>query len=145
MDPAVIRNYGELLVDVSSSVPDGICAFFTSYSYMEIVLDKWEEWGIIDKIWANKLIFMETKDVLETQQVSPNTSLSFSLSLYLPLPLPLSAVICPSLSCLECSPALDLTLLHLPSPPSFSRTHMIRLWITSSAVATWAEVPSSCL
>ena len=86
MDPAVIRNYGELLVDVSASVPDGICAFFTSYSYMEIVLDKWEEWGIIDKIWANKLIFMETKDVLETQQVSPDTSPSLSPSVYPTLP-----------------------------------------------------------
>jgi DNA excision repair protein ERCC-2 len=79
MDPSVIRNYGELLVDVSATVPDGICAFFTSYSYMEIVLDKWEEWGIIDKIWANKLIFMETKDVLETQQALDNFKRSCDL------------------------------------------------------------------
>ena len=58
------------------------------------VLDKWEEWGIIDKIWANKLIFMETKDVLETQQVSPDTSPSLSPSVYPTLP----AVLCSSLS-----------------------------------------------
>ena len=46
---------------------------------MEIVLDKWEEWGIIDKIWANKLIFMETKDVLETQQALDNFKRSCDL------------------------------------------------------------------
>ncbi len=72
MDPAVIRNFGELLIDVASSVPDGVCAFFTSYSYMEAVLSKWDEWGIISKIFQYKLIFMETKDVLETQEALAN-------------------------------------------------------------------------
>ncbi len=72
MDPAVIRNFGELLVDVSATVPDGVCAFFTSYSYMEAVLSKWDEWGIISKIFQHKLIFMETKDVLETQEALAN-------------------------------------------------------------------------
>jgi DNA excision repair protein ERCC-2 len=79
MDPAVIRNFGELLVDTCATVPDGVCAFFTSYSYMEAVLDKWEEWGIIDRIWAHKLIFMETKDVLETQQALDNFKKSCDL------------------------------------------------------------------
>ena len=72
MDPAVIRNFGELLIDVASTVPDGVCAFFTSYSYMEAVLSKWDEWGIISKIFQHKLIFMETKDVLETQEALAN-------------------------------------------------------------------------
>ena len=31
---AVIRNYGNLLVDVSASVPDGVVCFFVSYLYM---------------------------------------------------------------------------------------------------------------
>jgi len=72
MDPAVIRNFGELLVDVAATVPDGVCAFFTSYSYMEAVLSKWDEWGVISKIFQHKLIFMETKDVLETQEALAN-------------------------------------------------------------------------
>ncbi len=72
MDPAVIRNFGELLIDVASAVPDGVCAFFTSYSYMEAVLSKWDEWGIITRIFQHKLIFMETKDVLETQEALAN-------------------------------------------------------------------------
>ena len=32
--PAVIRNYGNLLVEMSAIVPDGIVCFFTSYIYM---------------------------------------------------------------------------------------------------------------
>ena len=30
-DPAVMRNYGRLLVELTSVVPDGIVAFFVSY------------------------------------------------------------------------------------------------------------------
>ena len=72
MDPAVVRNFGELLIDVAASVPDGVCAFFTSYSYMEAVLSKWDDWGIISRIFQHKLIFMETKDILETQEALAN-------------------------------------------------------------------------
>ena len=31
---AVVRNYGNLIVELSSSVPDGIVVFFPSYEYM---------------------------------------------------------------------------------------------------------------
>ena len=31
---AVVRNYGNLLVDMSAVVPDGIACFFPSYEYM---------------------------------------------------------------------------------------------------------------
>jgi len=31
---AVIRNYGNILVEMAAVVPDGIVCFFTSYSYM---------------------------------------------------------------------------------------------------------------
>ena len=31
---AVIRNYGNLLVEMCTVVPDGVVAFFTSYVYM---------------------------------------------------------------------------------------------------------------
>ena len=33
-DIAVIRNYGNLLVEMSKIVPDGIVCFFVSYVYM---------------------------------------------------------------------------------------------------------------
>ena len=45
-----IRNYGNLLVELSSVVPDGIICFFTSYRYMEHIKIKWEEMKILDKI-----------------------------------------------------------------------------------------------
>ena len=62
----VVRNYGSLLVDLSSIVPDGMVCFFTSYKYMEHVILKWNEMGILQKVLENKLIFIETKDNLET-------------------------------------------------------------------------------
>lgn len=36
---AVIRNYGNLLVEMCGVVPDGIVCFFTSYTYMVSLLD----------------------------------------------------------------------------------------------------------
>ena len=33
-DAAVIRNYGNLLADMSTVIPDGIACFFPSYEYM---------------------------------------------------------------------------------------------------------------
>ena len=32
-DDPVLRNYGNLLLEIVSNVPDGICCFFTSYKY----------------------------------------------------------------------------------------------------------------
>lgn len=40
---AVIRNYGNLLLEMSAVVPDGIVAFFTSYQYMESAVASWYE------------------------------------------------------------------------------------------------------
>ena len=30
-DLSVVRNYGKLLLDIVSTVPDGVCCFFTRY------------------------------------------------------------------------------------------------------------------
>ena len=62
----VVRNYGSLLIELSGIVPDGMVCFFTSYKYMEHVIVKWNEMGILQKVLENKLIFIETKDNLET-------------------------------------------------------------------------------
>lgn len=50
---AVIRNYGNLLLEMSSIVPDGIVAFFTSYVYMENIVASWYE-----QVSAQRLIFV---------------------------------------------------------------------------------------
>lgn len=65
-DIAVIRNYGQLLVEMANVVPDGIVCFFTSYMYLESVVASWYEQGIIDSLQKKKLIFIETQDAAET-------------------------------------------------------------------------------
>jgi DNA excision repair protein ERCC-2 len=40
-DPAVVRNFGSILIDMSRTVPDGVVAFFPSYLYMESIVSAW--------------------------------------------------------------------------------------------------------
>ena len=65
-DPGVIRNYGQLLVEFSSIIPDGIVVFFPSYLYMEQVIGQWSELGILTRVQENKLMFAETPDAAES-------------------------------------------------------------------------------
>lgn len=60
------RNFGQLLIDMSANVPDGIVCFFTAYEVLEQTVSDWDSTGILAKILENKLIFIETKDVVET-------------------------------------------------------------------------------
>lgn len=65
-DMAVVRNYGSMLVDICSAIPDGVVAFFTSYSYMEQLISDWDAIGVLKDLTNAKLVFIETKDVVET-------------------------------------------------------------------------------
>uniref|UniRef100_A0A803LRU8 DNA 5'-3' helicase n=1 Tax=Chenopodium quinoa TaxID=63459 RepID=A0A803LRU8_CHEQI len=65
-DPGVARNYGRLLLEMVSVVPDGIVCFFVSYSYMDAIVNTWNETGILKDIMQHKLVFIETQDVVET-------------------------------------------------------------------------------
>lgn len=65
-DPAVVRNYGSILIEYAKCVPDGIVAFFPSYLYMESIVAAWHDMGILDEVWKYKLIFIETPDAPET-------------------------------------------------------------------------------
>ena len=65
-DQSVIRNYGILLIEMCTHVPDGIVCFFTSYVYMEHVVATWYELGIIGQVQKFKLLFIETPDSVET-------------------------------------------------------------------------------
>ncbi|GBG25571.1 DNA repair helicase XPD [Hondaea fermentalgiana] len=65
-DKSVIINFGALLIEVSKTVPDGIVCFFTSYEYMENVVSAWAELQILNRILDHKLLFIETKDIVET-------------------------------------------------------------------------------
>jgi DNA excision repair protein ERCC-2 len=65
-DLSVMINYGRLLIDLSAVVPDGMVAFFTSYRLLEDLVSQWHERGIIEQILKYKLLFIETKDIVET-------------------------------------------------------------------------------
>lgn len=65
-DPSVVQNYGNLLEQLVQVIPDGMVCFFTSYRYLEQVLEKWYETGVIARILKHKLLFIETKDVVAT-------------------------------------------------------------------------------
>lgn len=65
-DPNVTRNYAELVITMAQTVPDGLVVFFPSYSYMERTILQWHRDGMLTKIRQHKLLFLETKDVVET-------------------------------------------------------------------------------
>lgn len=71
-DPGVIQNYGRILIDMSATVPDGLVAFFVSYSYMEQIVSKWHETGVLQQVMQHKLVFIETQDVVETSLALDN-------------------------------------------------------------------------
>ncbi|XP_068658392.1 general transcription and DNA repair factor IIH helicase subunit XPD [Aristolochia californica] len=65
-DPGVVRNYGRLLLEMVAAVPDGLVCFFVSYSYMDGIVNSWNEMGILQEVMQHKLVFIETQDVVET-------------------------------------------------------------------------------
>ncbi|RHY08339.1 hypothetical protein DYB37_006703 [Aphanomyces astaci] len=65
-DLSVVRNYGGLLLEMAACVPDGMVCFFPSYMYMESIIQQWDVLGVLKKVLAHKLIFIETKDIVET-------------------------------------------------------------------------------
>ncbi|KNC77230.1 hypothetical protein SARC_10307 [Sphaeroforma arctica JP610] len=65
-DVSVIRNYGSILIEFASCVPDGMVCFFVSYTYMEAIVGAWQEHGILQQLLEHKLLFIETQDAAET-------------------------------------------------------------------------------
>ena len=55
-----VRNYGNLIVELSATVPDGMICYFNSFKYMEHMVVQWNEMKILQKVLENKLIFIET-------------------------------------------------------------------------------------
>jgi Rad3-related DNA helicase len=61
-----------MMVELCSTIPDGVVAFFTSYSYMESIISEWDGMGIMRQLTKSKLVFIETKDVVETTMALDN-------------------------------------------------------------------------
>lgn len=65
-DTSIVRNYADLLLRLSQTIPDGIIWFFPSYDYMEWMIGQWYNMDLLSAVMKYKLIFIETKDVVET-------------------------------------------------------------------------------
>mgnify|MGYP005990797409 CR=1 FL=1 len=65
-DPSVTTNYADLVISMAAVVPDGMVVFFPSYSYMERTVMQWHESGKLTALQQHKLLFIETKDIVET-------------------------------------------------------------------------------
>ncbi|EPZ33822.1 DNA repair helicase [Rozella allomycis CSF55] len=65
-DPAVVRNFGNILLEMVKITPDGLVCFFPSYLYMEAIVSQWDKMGLLNEVMKYKLIFVETPDALET-------------------------------------------------------------------------------
>jgi DNA excision repair protein ERCC-2 len=71
-DPAVVRNYGNLLLEMCKIIPDGIVCFFPSYLYMESIVAMWNEMGLLNEALKYKLVFIETPDSIESSLALEN-------------------------------------------------------------------------
>jgi hypothetical protein len=77
-DESVLRNYGNLLLQLAATVPDGIIVFFVSYISMEQMISFWNSDGFggdgvgngakstLAKLLEHKLVFIETPDMVES-------------------------------------------------------------------------------
>lgn len=65
-DQDVIKGYGQLLEELSHTVPDGLVGFFTSKMYIRNVVQVWFEAGILTRLSQQRPVFFETEDVVET-------------------------------------------------------------------------------
>ena len=59
-------------------VPDGVICFFVSYGQMEETVARWADQGVLDRIRRSKLVFIETKDAVETSLALESTMTSTS-------------------------------------------------------------------
>ncbi|KAJ3152039.1 DNA-dependent ATPase of the nucleotide excision repair factor 4 complex [Geranomyces variabilis] len=71
-DLAVVRNYGNILIEYAKIVPDGLVCFFPSYLYMESIVTAWNDLGMLQEVLKYKLIFIETPDAAETSMALEN-------------------------------------------------------------------------
>lgn len=73
MNDSMIINLGLCLIKLVNSIPNGIVIFFPSYKYLELVVTKWKEQNIYQKIEALKdQIFTETKSSNTTDELLTN-------------------------------------------------------------------------
>ncbi|TPX62989.1 hypothetical protein PhCBS80983_g00156 [Powellomyces hirtus] len=75
-DLAVVRNYGNILIEYAKIVPDGLVCFFPSYLYLESIVTAWHDLGMLKEALKYKLVFVETPDAAETSMALENYRLA---------------------------------------------------------------------
>lgn len=87
----MIRNYGNLLLEMSAVVPDGIVAFFTSYQYMESTVASWYEQvrTPLPPPWALLFLRVSASFAFQVANVSQVTGQGVEPCACLPLPPPI--------------------------------------------------------
>lgn len=68
-DARYIRSFGQSVLELSKTIPDGLLLFFPSYPVMEICTRMWKAYKIWNAIEEQKKIFVEvrTKEEFEAQ------------------------------------------------------------------------------
>ena len=61
-DDGIMRNYGELLLELSDIIPDGIVGFFPEWQVLENYIIKWNESGVIYRLLESKVLFIESHE-----------------------------------------------------------------------------------
>lgn len=64
--------YGEILMKLCKSIPDGVICYFSSVSLMEYYIKKWNEQGVFEYVMNDKLIFIEEQDSIRLSNIIAN-------------------------------------------------------------------------
>jgi len=64
--------YGEIIMKLCKTVPDGIICYFSSIELMEYYIQKWNEQGVFDYVMNDKLLFIEEQDSLRLANIMAN-------------------------------------------------------------------------
>lgn len=61
VDDSIMRNYGEVLLELAEVVPDGILAVFPDTGTLENYIVKWNESGALYRMLEHKVVLIETQ------------------------------------------------------------------------------------
>ncbi|KAI9141155.1 helicase C-terminal domain-containing protein [Paraphysoderma sedebokerense] len=68
-NPLLIEELGHAIVNLCNVIPDGIVVFLASYSYLDVVYERWSKVGILERLERKKKIFKEPKSSSSVETV----------------------------------------------------------------------------
>ena len=82
--PTMIEALGKCLIELSTSIPDGLVVFFPSYAYLDQVIRSWQvkSTGATEAVWGRlfreKPVFRESKTTIGSDEVLTEYSQAIS-------------------------------------------------------------------